>query len=159
MKSPALNRILEKSPPESLAALSVGAFLRHENTEIERIYGALPSHGRVSRSEFFIRHHAMTESILLWSVEYWKTVATVRTCLAVSVAADGGGNETAVASFLLDAHKAKQATLIEAMRRICADNGLDYEDVAAFAEVDGDVDAKPIPKLIQEYVEIFGVVG
>lgn len=159
MKSPALNRILEKTPAESLAALSVSAFLRRDNTEIERIYGALPSHGRVSRGEFFIRHHAMTESILLWSVEYWKTVATVRTCLAVSVAADGGGDETTVASFLLDAHKAKQATLIEAMRRICADTGLDFEDVAAFAEVDGDVDAKPIPKLIQEYVELFGVVG
>lgn len=159
MKSPALNRILEKSPTEALAALSVGAFLRCDNTEIERIYGALPSQGKTSRNEFFIRHHAMTESILLWAVEYWKTVATARACLAVSVAAGGGGDETAVASFLLDAHKAKQATLIEAMRRICSDNGLDFEDVAAFAEVDGDVDAKPIPKLIQEYVELFGVVG
>lgn len=159
MKSPALNRILEKSPPESLAALSVSAFLRRDNTELERIYGALPSHGRVSRNEFFIRHHAMTESILLWSVEYWKTVATVQTCLAGSLAADGGGDETAVASFLLNAHKAKQATLIEAMRRICADNGIHFEDVAAFAEVETDIDAEPIPKLTPEYVELYGVAG
>lgn len=159
MKSPALNRILEKTPAESLAALSVGAFLRRDNTELERIYGALPSQSKTSRNEFFIRHHAMTESILLWSVEYWRTVATINTCLAVSLATNGGGDETTVASFLLNAHKAKQATLIEAMRRVCADAGIDFEDVAAFAEVDTGIDAKPIPKLIPEYVDMFGVVG
>lgn len=159
MKSPTLNRILEKSPPESLAALSVGAFLRRDNTDIGRIYGALPSQVRASRHEFFIQHHAMTESILLWSVEYWKTVATINSCLAVSVAANRGGDERPIANFLLNAHKAKQATLIEAMRRICTDTGIAFEDVATFAEVDADIDAKPIPKLIPEYIELFGVAG
>lgn len=163
MKSPALNRILEKAPPESLAALSVGAFLRRDNTELERIYGALPSQGNASRHEFFIRHHAMTESILLWTVEYWKTAATVNTCLAASIAlplaATGGGDESAIATFLMNANKAKQATLIEAMRRICAETGIAFEDVAAFAEIDTDIDSKPIRKLISEYVEMFGVTG
>ena len=158
MKSPALNRILEKSPPESLAALSVSAFLRHDNTEIERIFGALPSQGKASRHEFFIRHHAMTESVLLWSVEYWKTIATVRACL-VALLSTGENADAKASSFLADAYNAKAASLIEAMRRICADTGIDFEDVAAFAEVDGDVDAKPIPKLIHEYVELFGVAG
>lgn len=159
MKSPALNRILEKSPPECLAALSVGAFLRGDNTEMERIYGALPSQGRESRYEFFIRHHAMTESILLWAMEYWKAVATINTCHAVSLAANGDGDESSIATFLLNAHKAKLATLIEAMRRICADTGINFEDVAAFAELDANIDAHPIPKLVPEYVAIFGVVG
>lgn len=159
MKSPALNRILEKSPPESLAALSVSALLRADNTEIERIYGALPSKGRASRNEFFIQHHAMTESILLWTVEYWKTVATVRTCLAASLVPGITDKDANISSFLQRAHEAKQATLIEAMRRICADAGIDFEDVAAFAEVDTNIDAKPIPKLVTEYVELFGVTG
>ncbi len=155
MKSPALNRILEKSPAESLAALCTGALLRCDNTEIERIYGAIPSHAKSSRTEFFIQHHAMTESVLLWSVEYWKTVATVRTCIAATLV-PGISDK---ASFLQSAYEAKLATLIEAMRRICADTGINFEDVAAFTEVDTNIDAKPIPKLLPEYVEMFGVIG
>ena len=46
MKSPALNRVLEKSTAETLAALSVGAFFRADNAELNRIYGALPCHGQ-----------------------------------------------------------------------------------------------------------------
>ena len=159
MKSPALNRILEKSPAESLAALCTGAFLRCDNTEIERIYGAIPSHGKASRNEFFIQRHAMTEKVLLWSVEYWKTVATVRTCLAASLVPGIADKDANISTFFQRAHEAKLATLIEAMRRICADTGIDFEDVAAFAEVDTDIDGHPIPKLISEYVELFGVAG
>ena len=158
MKSPALNRILEKSPPESLAALSVSALLRRDNAEIERIFGALPSQGKASRREFFIRHHAMTESVLLWSVEYWKTIATVRACL-VALLSTGENADAKASSFLADAYNAKAASLIEAMRRICADTGIDFEDIAAFAEVDTNIDAKPIPNLVEEYREIFGVKG
>jgi hypothetical protein len=52
MKSPALNRVLEKTPPKSLAVLSVSTLLRADNIKLERIYGALPSHRRESRKEF-----------------------------------------------------------------------------------------------------------
>lgn len=159
MKSPALNRILEKTPPASLAALSVGAFFRLDNTELERIYGALPSHRRASRHEFFIQHHAIIENVLLWAIEYWKTVATINSCLAVSVISGIDKNESGAATFLLNAHKAKQATLIEAMRQICKEAGVSFEDVATFAEVDADIDAKPILKLIPEYVEMFGIAS
>jgi hypothetical protein len=159
MKSPALNRILEKTPPKSLAVLSVSALLRSDNIEMERIYGALPSHRRESRNEFFIQHHAIAENILLWAVEYWKTVATINSCLVVSVVPGIDAKESSAAAFLLNVHKAKQATLIEAMRRICTNNGIDFEDVTTFAEVDTDIDAKPIPKLIPEYVEMFGIAG
>lgn len=157
MKSPALNKLLEKSPVESLSALATGAFMRADTDELRRIVGAMTSHPRASRREFMIRHHAMTESVLLWVVEYWKTVATVRTCLVAALAAKG--EESAAATFLADANKAKQASLIEAMRQICADNGIDFEDVATFAEIDTELDAKPIPKLIPEYVELFGIAG
>lgn len=156
MKSPALNRVLEKSTAETLAALSVGAFFRADNAELNRIYGALPSHGQASRHEFFIQHHAMTENVLLWALEYWKTVATINSCLAVSIIPGKSENEATISTFLTNANNAKLATLIEAMRRICADVGIDFEDVAAFVEVDTDLDAKPIPKLIPEYVEMFG---
>lgn len=159
MKSPALNRVLEKSPAESLAALSVGAFLRADQSEIERIYGAIPSHGKGSRNEFFIQHHAMTANVLLWAVEYWKTVATVRTCLVATLAPGVAETDANISTFLQRAHEAKLATLIEAMRRICADAGINFDDVAAFAEVETDIDAKPIPKLIPEYVAVFGVTG
>lgn len=155
MKNPALNRILEKSPAESLAALCTSAFLRGDNTEIERIYGAIPSHAKASRTEFFVLNHALTEGVLLWALEYWKTVATVRTCIAATLV-PGISDK---ASFLQSAYEAKLATLIEAMRRICADTGINFEDVAAFTEVDTNIDAKPIPKLLPEYVEMFGVIG
>ena len=159
MNRTAMNRVLEKSPADSLAAMSTSSFLRGDTTELHRIYAALPAHGRASRHEFIVKHHAMTESILLWSVEYWKTVATINSCLAVSVAANSGDDERPIAAFLVNAHKAKQATLIEAMRRICDRMGIAFEDIAAFAEVDTDIDAQPIPKLIPEYVELFGVGG
>lgn len=159
MKSPALNRILEKSPSESLAALSVCAFLRADTSEIDRIYGAIPSHGKGSRNEFFIQHHAMAESVLLWAVEYWKTVATVRTCVAATLAPGVTDKDANISTFLQRAHEAKLATLIEAMRSICVDTGINFDDVAAFAEVETDIDANPIPKLIPEYVAMFGVTG
>ena len=101
MKSPALNRILEKTPSASLAALSVGAFFRLDNTELERIYGALPSHRRASRHEFFIQHHAIIENVLLWAVEYWKTVATINSCLVVSVAPGMDEKESSAATLVI----------------------------------------------------------
>jgi hypothetical protein len=159
MKSPALNRILERTPLESLVALSISAFLRCDDTEIERIYGTLPSRSKASRHEFIIRHHAMTESILLWAIEYWRTAATAKTCLVAAIAPGTTQIDADVSAFMLNAHKAKLATLIEAMRRICADIGIDFEDVAAFTEVDTEIDANPIPKLIPEYVEMFGIAG
>lgn len=159
MKSPALNRILEKTPAESLAALSVSAFLRRDNTEINRIYGALPSHGKNSRHEFFIRHHAMTESILLWALEYWKTRSLAQSMTALIIDRESSPTDILGADFLKRAHTAKLATLIEAMRQICSAQGIAFEDVASFAEVDADVDAQPIPNLIPEYVAMFGVTG
>jgi len=159
MKSPALNRILEKSPPESLAALSVGAFLRCDNIEIERIYAAIPSHGKVSRQEFFIRHHAMTESILLWALEYWKTHSLTQSMTALIVDSEAAPRDILGAELIHRANAAKLATLIEAMRQICADTGIDFQDIAAFAEIDTDTDSKPIPKLLEEYREVFGVKG
>lgn len=156
MKNPALNRILEKSPAESLAALCTSAFLRGDNTEIERIYGAIPSHAKASRTEFFVLNHALTEGVLLWALEYWKTVATVRACLVALLSAEESSNAKA-SSFLADAYNAKAASLIAAMRRICADTGIDFDDVAAFAEVDTNIAAKPIPKLVSEFVEMFGM--
>ena len=159
MKSPSLNRILEKSPAGSLAALSVGAFFRGDTQELHRIFGAMPSHIKASRREFFIQHHARTENVLLWAVEYWRTVANTQTCLVAAISPGGSKQETSIATFLLNAYKAKQATLIEAMRHICADTGIDFEDVAAFAEVEARIDAMPIPDLVKKYREIFGTSG
>ena len=156
MKSPALNRVLEKSTAETLAALSVGAFFRADNAELNRIYGALPCHGQASRHEFFIQHHAMTENILLWAVEYWKTHSLTQSMVALIVNRESMPMDVLGADLIQRANKAKLATLIEAMRRICTDAGISFEDVAAFVEVDTELDAKPIPTLIPEYVEMFG---
>ena len=156
MKSPALNRVLEKSTAETLAALSVGAYFRADNAELNRIYGALPCHGQASRHEFFIQHHAMTENVLLWAVEYWKTHSLAQSMVALIVDHDSTPKDVLGADFIHRANKAKMATLIEAMRQICSANGIPFDDVATFAEVDADIDAQPIPKLIPEYVEMFG---
>lgn len=156
MKSAALNRILEKAPAQNLAVLSVCAFLRCDSIEIDRIYGALPSHGKKSKHEFLIRHHFMTERILLWTVEYWKTIATARACLVTALASQD--DEATSAAFLADAQNAKLISLVEALRRICADSGINFGDVSTFAGVDTDLDVKPIPPLVEEYIETFGVV-
>lgn len=149
--------ILDKTPADALAGLSTSSFMRGDTAELNRIFSALPAHGLGSRREFLIKHHAMTESILLWCVEYWKTVATARACLVSALESDG--EMVGASTFMADAHNAKAATLIEALRIICANAGIDFEDVAEFAEVEITSDAKPIPKLVSEYVETFGVTA
>ena len=106
MKSTALNRVLEKAPTGSLAALSVGALLRCDNTEIERIYGAIPSHGKASRNEFFIQHHALYESILLWVIEYWRTHSLTQLMTALIVNRESSPRDILGADFLHRADKA-----------------------------------------------------
>jgi hypothetical protein len=157
MKSPALNRIMEKTPTESLAALSVGAFIRSDATELERIYGALPSHRRESRQEFFIQHHAMIESILLWAVDYWRTHSLMQSMTALIVDRESSPHDILGADFLHRTNKAKLASLIEAMRLICRAQGITFDDVATFAEIDTDIDAQPVPAMVAEFVEIFSM--
>lgn len=156
MKSPALNRVLEKSTAETLAVLSVGAFFRADNAELNRIYGALPSHDQASRHEFLILHHAITEAMLLWSLECWKTRFLMQSMTSLIVDRESSLRDIIGADFIHRANKAKLASLIEAMRQICSTQGIAFEDVTTFAEVDTEIDAKPIPKLIPEYVEMFG---
>ena len=156
MKSTVLNRIMDKSPTASLVALATGAFIRTDTNEMSRVFGAVAGKERAERYEFFIQHHAMTENILLWAVEYWKTHSLTQSMMALIVNRESTPRDVLGADFVQRANKAKLATLIEAMRRICADAGIDFEDVAAFIEVDTDIDAKPIPTLIPEYVEMFG---
>ncbi len=159
MKSTALNRVLEKAPTGSLAALSVGALLRCDNTEIERIYGAIPSHGKASRNEFFIQHHALYESILLWVIEYWRTHSLTQLMTALIVNRESSPRDILGADFLHRANKAKLASLIEAMRQICSAQGISFEDVATFAEINVDTDAQPVSQMVAEFVEIFGISG
>lgn len=160
MKSPALNRILEKTSPESLAALSVGAFFRYDATELERIYGALPSHRRASRNEFFIQHHAMTENVLLWSVEYWRTSSLMNSMSALIVDRESSPRDVVGGDLIYRANKAKLASLIEAMHQICSAQGIAFEDVATFAEINvEEIDAKPVPAMVAEFVEMFGISG
>lgn len=151
-----INRILEKSPAEALAAMSASALFRGDSAERERIFAALPGHGRGSRGEFLIQHHALTESALLWIIECLKTQSTINTCLAASLAAENDHHE-AMAVLLGNAHKAKLASLIEAMRQVCKRTGVSFEDVAGFAEIEQPPEATPIPKLVAEFVELFGV--
>jgi hypothetical protein len=158
MKSPTLNRILEKTPTASLAALSVGAFFRYDTTELERIYGALPSHRRESRREFFIQHHALTESILLWVIEFWKTHSMMQSMTALIVDRESSPRDVIGGNLIYRANKAKLASLIEAMRQICSANGITFEDVATFAEVNVDeIDVQPVTAMVTEFVDMFSM--
>lgn len=159
MKSPALNRILGKTPPESLAVLSVSAFLRSDNIEMERIYGALPSHRRESRNEFFIQHHALTESILLWVIEYWRTHSLTQAMTTLIVDRESSPSDILGGNLIKCANKAKLASLIEAMRQICSAQGIAFDDVATFAEIITDIDAQPVHAMVTEFVEMFGIAG
>lgn len=154
-----ITRILERSPAESLAALSASAFFRGDITEHERVFAAIPSHSKTSRREFLIQHHAMAKFVLLWAVEYWKTIATIRACLIALLAADNGDGDdiSAESAFLADAYKAKQASLVEAMRQICDQTGISFDDVAGFAEIEPCPEAAPIPKLVSEYVDTYSL--
>ena len=149
--------ILDKTPADALAGLSTSSFMRGDTAELNRIFSALPAHGLGPRREFLVKHHALTESVLMWCIEYLKTVATARACLVSALASDG--QMVRESTFLADAYNAKAASLVEALRIICANTGIDFEDVAEFAEIDVDIDAKPIPKLVDEYVQTFGVTG
>lgn len=149
--------ILDKAPADALAGLSTSSFMRGDTAELNRIFAALPAHGISSRREFLIKHHALTEAVLMWCIEYLKTVANARACLVAALASDG--QMVTESMFLADAHNAKAASLVEALRIICANSGIDFEDVCEFAEVEITSDARPIPGLVNEYVETFGVMA
>jgi hypothetical protein len=155
-------RLLEKSPPNSLAALAVNAFSRGDIAEVERVAAAAISQGPKARRTFFIEQHAMTEAILLWALKLWQAYAQTMTMKAIIVSPDTPPVEILPAEFICRANSANIASLIAAMHQICEANGLNFQDVCSLADVEQmlpDDKAKPIPKLVAEYVEMFSVMG
>lgn len=158
MNTSSLNRVMDKSPADSLASLATSAFIRSDTDEIQRVFGAVAGKGRAERYEFFIKHHALTESILIWAVEFWKANYQAMAMTALVVSSDSSPRDVAAADFLHRANKAKLASLIEAMRQICSANGIAFKDVATFAEINVDeIDAKPVSAMVAEFVEMFSM--
>ena len=150
--------ILDKTPADALAGLSTSSFMRGDTAELHRIFAALPAHGLGSRREFLIQHHAMIESILLWAVEYWRTHSLMRSMTALIVDRESSSRDVVGGDLIYRANKAKLASLIEAMRQLCSDRGITFEDVTNFAEINVDeIDAQPVPAMVAEFVEMFGV--
>lgn len=111
---------------------------------------------------FLIQHHALTEGVLLWVIELWKAYALTQTMGAIIASPDSSPNDVLISEFLRRAQSANIQSLIAAMRRICEANGVAFDDIAAFSGIEQmrlDDKAKSIPKLISEYVEMFGVTG
>ena len=158
MKSSSLNRVMDKSPADSLASLATLPFIRSDADEIHRVFGAVAGKGRAERYEFFIKHHALTESILIWAVEFWKANYQAMAMTALVVSSDSSPRDIAAANFLHRANRAKLASLIEAMRQICSAQGISFEDVATFAEINLDeIDVQPVTAMVTEFVEMFSM--
>jgi hypothetical protein len=162
MKHSAINRLLEKAPAQSLAALGASAFARGDVTELSRIADAAAMQAGKARHQFLIQQHAMIKSALLWGLKLWQTHSLTQTFSALIASPDTPPDEIIIAEFLRRAHCANIASLIEAMQQICVTNGLDFDSIrslAGFEQLMLDEKAQPIPTLVAEYVEMFSVMG
>ena len=158
MNKSSLNRVIDKSPADSLASLATSAFIRSDTDEMQRVFGAVAEKGRAERYDFFIKHHALTEAILIWAIEFWKSSYQAMAMTALIVSSDSSPRDIAAANFLHRANKAKLASLVEAMRQICSANGITFEDVATFAEINVDeIDVQPVTAMVTDFLEMFSM--
>ena len=162
MKDP-LAEAYRDTPADALARLSAGAFARCDAPELHRITGSFMDKGRsrTSRTEFILQRHALTEAALLWALDCWQTYASICETTAIIASPIADAKPPTGAIFLQGAMNAKLASLIEAQREICRRKGMDFVDIAGLASLSAmrlrDEDAKPIPKLVDELIEQYGV--
>lgn len=155
-------RLNEKMPEAVFATLLVDAAYRGDEKELDSLSSALLARPSRERRLIFIEQHAQTELTSLWALEAWRAYAKAQSFLAVAVSPDTTSESAGLAMFMRDAQMKNVASLVEAMRLICADRGIPFDGAARMAGIDEiatDPDMTPIPSLVEEYRLTYGNGG
>lgn len=157
-----LQRIYNDAPANVLATMTVGALVRCDTSEIVRIGDALRNKARsaTERRSQIQRRNELTQMGLAWVLVCWQTYAAlVEFAMATQILNDS--KLPVVAGIMRRAMNAKLASLIAAQREICRRNGMAFDDMAQLANLSAmalrDEEAKPIPDLVKELVERYGI--
>ena len=157
-----LQHIYNDAPAGVLATMTAGALARGDTSEIARIGDALQNKARsaMERRSQILRRGELTQMGLAWALDCWQTYAAlVEFAMATQIPNDY--RLPVVAGPMRRAMNAKLASLIAAQREICKRNGMAFDDMAHLANLDAmalhDEDAKPIPGVVKELVERYGI--
>lgn len=131
---PNISKLYEHTPADSLATLAAGATFRGDTNELNDVLTALQDKGSAEQLRFMHHNGALTNSILTWALDCQVSYGKM---LEFKLAALGEDGEiTRFARFMSKAMAHRIASLIEAMKQICAGCGLDFEDVARNTGID-----------------------
>jgi|GEM_PF-3328764 len=76
MKKDPLLKLYDKTPPKALAVLAIGAILREDEGEHDKILSAVPKATyQIYHQEFINHSFSLMGIVQLWSLSYWRTKA------------------------------------------------------------------------------------
>lgn len=155
---PNIMKLYEKTPATTLATLAAGAFFRGDNTELNEVVTALESKERVEQMRFLHRDGVLTSTVLTWALDCQTTYAKL---LEYKIAGLGADDQTTqFARFMSEAMQRRLASLLKAMMEVCADCGLDFEDVqsaAGIADMALCDEAPSIPAAVNVFIEQYKI--
>lgn len=155
---PNITKLYEKTPAAALATLAAGAFFRGDNNELNEVVTALESKERIEQMRFLHRDGVLTSTILTWALDCQTTYAKL---LEYKIAGLGADDQiTQFARFMSETMQRRIASLLEAMRVVSADCGLDFEDVqsaAGIADMPFRDDAPSIPAAVSAFIEQYKI--
>ena len=161
-----LKHVYNAAPADVLATMAAGALARGDTSEIARIGDALldKSRSATERLRQVQRRGELTQIGLTWALDCWQTYGVIMECTIATQPPDDDmpyDKLSVIAEFMRRAMSARLASLIAAQREICQRNGMAFDDMTRLANLKAmglrDEEAKPIPELVKELVEQYGV--
>lgn len=167
MKRDPLMKLYEKTDPESLAALAIGATLRHEYEELERILSVVPRKSYICPDVRYLnRTRSLMDITLLWGMLYWQ--AWSRELLLSREIIISGKSMDVKLLLIADAgvkhYQSLMRVLDAALNQFCQSTGLNAGAVRAWTEVPesepqelSDEELGAARELVGEWLGIAGV--
>lgn len=152
------DKLYEKTPAAALAILAAGAFFRGDVDEMNSVVSSLEGKERIEQMRFLHHDHVLTSTIFTWALDCQTTYGKL---LEYKIAALGEDDQiTQFASFMSEAMQRRLASLVVAMCQVCAEAGIDFNDVksvSGIAEMAFRNDAPSIPDAVAVFVEQYKI--
>lgn len=162
MKPNVMEKLYDKTPADTLATLATGALLRTDSDELRRIFAGIEGRSSTSQARFCVKHHAVMRLLMFWALDCQKTYSMMLEMSCCILGGDLRPMGVIAAELQYQAVRGRLASLISAMRQVCQDGGIDFEDVANFvglADMARCEDVFPIPSVVDELVDQYRVIS
>ena len=150
-----IEKLYDKTPAEALATLATGAFLRADTEELHRVVGAVGNRQAGAQLRYSHHQHGLTTTTLLWCLDCRSTYSSILELRLAVECAGLGEKEALFADFMGRPMQGRLASLLEAMRQMCDESGLDFEDVKrnpGISDMAFRDDVPVIPGAVTEFV-------